>query len=55
MEKLEKYSFMCAEKKISGCTKKEALFMPWELLYMRGNWIQMIFCGKLVLACGKLS
>lgn len=47
---------MHAEKKISGCTEKGALFMPWEMLYhMRGNWIQMIFCGKLVLACGKLS
>lgn len=47
---------MRAEKKNSGYTKKGALFMPWEMLYnMRSNWIQMIFCGKLVLACGKLS
>lgn len=47
---------MHSEKKNSGYTRKGALFMPWAMLYdMGSNWIQMIFCGKLILACGKLS
>lgn len=55
-EKSGKYSFMHSEKKKSGYTRKGVLFMPWAMLHdMGSNWIQMIFCGKLVLACGKLS
>lgn len=53
---LENTQFTCSEKKNSGYARKGALFMPWAMLYdMGSNWIQMIFCGKLILACGKLS
>lgn len=56
VEKFGKCSFIRSEKKNSGYAKNGALFMPWAMLYdMGSNWIQMILCGKLILACGKLS
>lgn len=52
----KKTSFVPSEKQNSNYTGKGALLVPWATLYdMGSNWIQMMVCGKLVLACGKLS